>query len=180
MSLRLLALSAGAALLLSFQPASATNFFLHGVDFVGTVPGTGDAIFLDPTFETLGDLTPAGVGLAGITGSITIGTRTSLITGLETTWGSPDNIVYSSPAVFIDGIGVGFSTDALGNFIIAATTHSVELFSDSNGFPNTGIGVFPIPPSPPRGVPEPSVWAMMIAGFAAVGFAIRRRQPESA
>ncbi|WP_254605034.1 PEPxxWA-CTERM sorting domain-containing protein [Sphingomonas bacterium] len=28
-------------------------------------------------------------------------------------------------------------------------------------------------------VPEPVTWAMMIAGFAAIGFAMRQRRPET-
>lgn len=34
------------------------------------------------------------------------------------------------------------------------------------------------PPPPPPVVPEPATWAMMVLGFGAAGWAIRRRRPE--
>ena len=40
----------------------------------------------------------------------------------------------------------------------------------------TATGVVP----PPSGVPEPATWAMMMLGFGAMGFALRRRQKVSA
>ena len=34
----------------------------------------------------------------------------------------------------------------------------------------------PTPPPPPPGVPEPATWAMMLFGFGAVGYTLRRRR----
>jgi hypothetical protein len=42
---------------------------------------------------------------------------------------------------------------------------------------NYGLVSKPIPVNspPPPGVPEPATWAMMLLGFGAIGFALRRR-----
>ncbi|MBS0478382.1 MAG: PEPxxWA-CTERM sorting domain-containing protein [Proteobacteria bacterium] len=43
------------------------------------------------------------------------------------------------------------------------------------GFPTAGYWTASFPAVTP-GVPEPATWAMMIMGFGAIGFAIRRRR----
>jgi len=43
-----------------------------------------------------------------------------------------------------------------------------------------GITNIDLPPDPPTGVPEPTTWAMMIAGFGLVGARMRRRRMNMA
>ena len=63
-------------------------------------------------------------------------------------------------------IGVGF----------AGTAYSIDFGGTANqtGFDNITFGSVT-----PGGVPEPSTWAMMLLGFGAVGFAMRRRRTAS-
>ena len=42
------------------------------------------------------------------------------------------------------------------------------------GFPTAGFWTATFPAA--AGVPEPATWAMMLMGFGAMGFAIRRRR----
>lgn len=52
---------------------------------------------------------------------------------------------------------------------IAGQTRYFYVPATITGLPTTQ------PPEPPAAVPEPATWAMMLAGFAAVGAALRRR-----
>jgi hypothetical protein len=49
--------------------------------------------------------------------------------------------------------------------------------TDQNGVPTTLAGSVRITDNGFRGVPEPATWALLIAGFGAVGAAVRRRRP---
>jgi len=55
-----------------------------------------------------------------------------------------------------------------------ANTYGGDVIVDSTLFQNNGqiLGV-----NPALAVPEPSTWAMLLAGFAALGFAGYRRRP---
>jgi len=44
------------------------------------------------------------------------------------------------------------------------------------GWPNSGFWTASFPVS--AGVPEPATWAMMLLGFGAIGFAMRRRRKQ--
>ena len=46
----------------------------------------------------------------------------------------------------------------------------------NNGGSSTGLE---IPPPPPPSVPEPATWAMMLVGFGATGFAMRRTRRKT-
>ncbi len=54
--------------------------------------------------------------------------------------------------------------------VLNVTSFAPGTFTAQNGVTVTGAGF-----SPTAAVPEPGVWAMMIMGFGAVGFAMRRR-----
>lgn len=64
-----------------------------------------------------------------------------------------------------DPVGVSF----------AGTAKSVDFGGAANfiGFDNVTLGA-----AVPGGVPEPATWAMMLLGFGAIGFAVRRRRKQ--
>lgn len=63
-----------------------------------------------------------------------------------------------------------------GTFALAAGSHSITgtVIANAPGF-SGGSGFFRVN-SETAAVPEPATWAMMIFGFAGVGYAMRRRQ----
>jgi hypothetical protein len=96
----------------------------------------------------------------------------SAITGVSG-FGGADNLLFypNSPYVDYDGIGLdtadgnGYNLYYYGGYVVgtAGETQSYVSFS-----------VTPVP------VPEPSTWAMMILGFAGLGFAGYRRSRKAA
>ena len=66
-------------------------------------------------------------------------------------------LTYSSTPTFQQ---VGYTTSS-------ATADSNYFFTD---LPDSGAGSVTVTPATPGGVPEPSTWAMMLAGFAGLGF----------
>jgi hypothetical protein len=68
--------------------------------------------------------------------------------------------------------------------LIGTMTAPQTAFGSANGFDLDGIGLVhftapPPPPPPVPGVPEPSAWAMLLAGFGLTGARLRRRRPIS-
>lgn len=74
--------------------------------------------------------------------------------------------------------------DAPAGFFVVAKKSGILVPDDGGGFETSsvgGVGTFVVPaspvgPPPVPGVPEPSTWAMLMAGFGLVGAAVRRRQ----
>jgi hypothetical protein len=130
---------------------------------------------VDPKHSSFG----GGHKIDSITGtysaSIFDQTISGNLTGLTTTpcWpcAKADNILYlQSP--FVDKKGIGITTDGILSF---------EIFSDQKDPMHVAIfgillgddpGTFTISAA----VPEPSTWAMMILGFASLGFMAYRKK----
>ena len=73
---------------------------------------------------------------------------------------------------FVAGISVGNGSGASAAYHAFADNVTLSTTSGSTTFnfePNAAAGA----------VPEPSTWAMMLVGFGAVGFSMRRRKPSS-
>lgn len=113
--------------------------------------------------------------ITSITGSLTVGTSAPLtITGLNGYTGS-DNLYYTTGPSFLDGSGLGFTTTGGGqsSLFYSDVISSYRITTVAGGF---AAGAVTASSSAVAAVPEPAGWAMMIAGFAAVGVATRRRQ----
>jgi hypothetical protein len=123
------------------------------------------------TFDTAAPWSPTGIAITGFTGSI----DGNVITALSP-YAASDNMLYSDPPhISQGGISLVTSLDTY-NFENYFGTKLIKQSFDPNGFVNSGVEItFNI-----AAVPEPSTWAMMILGFAGVGFmAYRRRGPAS-
>jgi hypothetical protein len=121
-----------------------------------------------------GDLTTTGVGspftMVGITGSFD---------GISITGVAPDGTCCSSPAndnlIYIS-VGTPYlDLSGIGFYITGGT--AVNIYHDVPGYYEQasdggfgGPGIFTL-----TAVPEPSTWAMMLLGFAGLGFAGYRR-----
>lgn len=76
--------------------------------------------------------------------------------------------------------GVGYQSTAFYKFDAGNLLGGLDLI----GFNRAGLsnarlyytGKYTPPPPPPPPIPEPATWAMMLAGFGAVGYSMRRRQ----
>jgi len=68
----------------------------------------------------------------------------------------------------------GTSTISLDNLVVRYAS-----LTNLGGISGEGTPVGPPPPPPPPAVPEPATWAMMLIGFGAVGFQIRRRRAST-
>lgn len=118
----------------------------------------------------------SGLAITGISGTI----NGTAITGLFDI-GSPYYYLISGPT-FLDGNGVRFNTGAAQNIAffhqdgVAADTYRVNGNGTISAFgPATSTAA-----AVGGAVPEPASWLMMIAGFAAMGFATRRRSVKVA
>lgn len=75
-----------------------------------------------------------------------------------------------SPGTLATDIGPGQSSSLFTFSAPPASTYTIDLI-DANGDVMTVSG-----PALPPGVPEPTGWALMIAGFGLAGAALRRRR----
>jgi len=91
-----------------------------------------------------------------------------------------NNVLFSQANAFIEGTS-GHSTFSFGSGLSAQSlTIYIDLTglggnSDNIGIDNIRFGQSVVAPA----VPETSTWAMMIVGFGAVGFGMRRRRTAS-
>lgn len=178
--------TASAAIITPGSPAPGV-FVVTGNPFTGTSPVTATigntpqvggttaapVAFSDSFLFTIG---PVGGGLIG-TGSGSITTSSSVLfstTDLDLT------------SVIVNGVALTITRTA-GGLLEGAGTSNVNIFSGqlnnititgvSRGFGSYGGNLTFIPAA---AVPEPGTWAMMLVGFGAIGFSMRRRRRVTA
>lgn len=170
--------AAVAALLASTAPASAAVF---NWTYTGTITSGGAAVNSAGTITTT-DTTSTVAGRQAYTVTGITGTRNGVdITGLApafpTIFGGADNFLFVTGLPFTD-LGVSFSL-ANGTFAnlflddVSTGEYFATNLAGSTGRTNA-IGVFTYSAAN-AAVPEPATWAMMLLGFGAMGYAVRRR-----
>jgi hypothetical protein len=109
--------------------------------------------------------------ITGITGTF----NGSAITGLASVFGS-NNLFYVTGPSFLDGSGLGFTT-AAGTGVNLFFQDSASSFrvNTVNPFTTSFASANATVAQVSSAVPEPTTWAMMLVGFGAVGFAMRRK-----
>jgi hypothetical protein len=127
------------------------------IDYAAQVVGNGRGQQPPPAFLTIGWDT-----LGGNSGSFTFDPNDPVLRNL----------------MFTNSANTDFRLDATGADVLAHIylTSTLPIFEEKQN----DITVAPAPPPPPPGVPEPATWAMMIAGFGATGFALRRGKRRKA
>lgn len=165
-------------------------------DFIGFVVGfnpgelvgtTSDFLLID--WKQLNQTTaPAGLALSHVTGGLHDN---------DGAWGHNPSFGVTELARGATLGSTGWADFTTYSFDIAYTSTNIKVwvddvlqfdlngsFSDGRfGFYNysqaqvlyAGITNIDLPPDPPTGVPEPTTWAMMIAGFGLAGTSLRRR-----
>lgn len=161
----------------SFSTVGATNYGVItnsspsnlagtiGVARVGTFSGLIDAYQLGSPFATFGTL---GSQFATFTTGLGFGTTTSIVSVFGLPPGTPFFIL---PTGYISGTPLS-----------ATATYNNSSISSLGLIPGTYTALFngqtvTLQIAPGSGaVPEPSTWAMMLIGFGAVGFSVRRKR----
>lgn len=135
-----------------------TIFLTNGGGF------TGYEFSIDYAAQVVGKTTPAFLTIAydlvgGGTGSFTFNASDPVLKNLK----------------FTNSANVDFRLDATGTDVLSHIylTSTLPIFEEKQN------DIALAPPSPP-GVPEPTTWAMMLAGFGAAGFAMRRSRRRKA
>ena len=171
---KLLVSSVGAALL-AIGPAAGAAVTIDSSTMVDagpttvadvTVIGFTDANLSSPTFSESLVLTNTLAGLYSITlttSSPAVDFTSAILTGL----GGP----YSLVEIEDDGINEFWR---LANPVtLDPSTYTLTIIGNNSGAGSLG-GSITIRPA--VAVPEPATWAMMLIGFGAVGYSIRRRR----
>jgi PEP-CTERM motif len=163
------------------QPPTETGTATSTANSFSLAP-VGGALFsvsattISSTSSVTGTPTPSAAGSTTITGlSLTIAGQTFTFSGTP----SPNDVIFSEPGLaVILNQQIPDTTETAG-----ITTNAVAI--DFNNFalgPNQVTGAVDIGQSMASIaiVPEPATWAMMLAGFAGLGFASYRASRKSA
>jgi hypothetical protein len=163
-----------AALLLSAQPALAASFVWNPQS-----TDTGSANDFDTATQTFAPVSASALTFTGDgyyhshgfgTQSFEGFTISALIDGISTT-------IYSSPITsFTQLSSLGTINFAGGN--VSSITLSSKAYV-GNAFHDMAGDGFTLNGTVSRAVPEPSTWAMMLVGFGAIGFGMRRKQRQT-
>lgn len=162
---------ATALAIVAASPASAAQYlfdFSGSGIFGGTLNGNGQITTSDASFiNPLNGYTAQNI--TGITGTF----NGSAITGLAALFGA-NNLYYLTGPFFVDGNGLGFTTaaDVSANLFV---TNDTSYRVNTMGAGLLTGGVTAKSSAVAAAVPEPATWAMMLLGFGAVGFGMRRR-----
>jgi PEP-CTERM motif len=142
--------------------------------FTFSYTSSTSATFGFGTFTTGSSVSPALI--TGISGIEVYNGIADTITGLSS-YASADNLLFFPNAPFIDSRGISFSTVSSGDFNVynVADNRIVSSLNNPLGIPD-GLNQINFQVTAVAAVPEPSTWAMMILGFAGIGFMAYRRK----
>lgn len=128
-----------------------------------------NAVTSDPCeFEhTYNFLSPAGYELVSSTITSVQGSPTDLITNIDLDWVTLNGVTFN---LLLQGGQVEFGT-LLNQALNEGGWNSIVVHGTTGGN-GAYTGTLSFAP----GVPEPATWAMMLMGFGAVGFSMRRRR----
>ncbi len=167
---RLGLIGAAAIAVMASTPASAAVFDFN---FSGTGSFFGEALVGSGTITTNDVSQVSSLNgytfqtITGITGTY----NGSQITGLAPGTFGANNLFYLTGPFFVDGNGLGFRTatgQAVNLFVTQGTAYQVNAGGLSSGRVTASASAVT------AAVPEPATWAMMLMGFGAMGFALRR------
>jgi len=140
--------------------------------FVLLRPTAGDDIVLFTARTTEGGDTVPGFEMPPLAPGVTLNPGSTPIIAGAPTWSPVGSGCWATGCGYTDWIQMNYSFNTAGTY---ALVFGVTNWSDTNfqsGLAFDGLVI----DDTPIGVPEPASWAMMIAGFAAVGSALRRRK----
>lgn len=163
----------GSCFLIASVPASAAMYtfsFTPSQALFGT-PYSGSGTFTtSDTAMTVGGQT--AFTITGVSGIINNSAVTNPVGGAYGNY-------FTTGGYFLDGSGVNISL-ANGTTLNFFNQSSNNLYRINNTNSFVTFYVNASSSAAPAAVPEPASWAMMLAGFGAVGAAMRRRQQISA
>jgi hypothetical protein len=185
---KMIAAAALAASLALPQTANAAELVTNGGFETGSFSGWTQAGNTGATFVASSPVNSgnfaAALGPVGSTGSLTqilntvIGTNYTLSFALRTSNGTPNSF-----RAFFDGtevfnftniVGLPYTTYSFSNLTASSANSSLSFVfqQDPSYFYLDDVSVQGLTAA----VPEPGTWMLMLLGFGAIGFAMRRRQ----
>jgi len=183
---RILSVASAGALLLIASAAQASIFDLSfsGSDETGSVSGT---LQIDATLTA----TPGQYTLNSISGQVSdsaIAGGPFTLTGLLSLYAGADNLFFYPTQPYVSFGGISFTTVGGGDFNLGLggsgpfgyLFNASALNPSGNAQVNTLAGSTSLSEfTVTEAVPEPSTWAMMILGFAGIGYMTYRRRKQS-
>jgi hypothetical protein len=168
-------------------PASASTWLVNYVSDNGSPTTANLTLTVDDTANALGTY-----NVLGISGDV----DGDVVTGLATNPSSPNFATSSDGLFWFDNT---FQAPAPSvswyGLLFSSATHEYNLFSDSptqfelyksdyHSYVSSSVGTLSVTPNlavtfadhQTGGVPEPSSWALMLAGFGALGAALRAKR----
>jgi hypothetical protein len=175
-----LPVSASADAIPTTPPTTVAASGTYNFDFLASGPEVvnGTTVANPVSYAGSGTLTVGSGGLiTDITGTVNGFFIDALNTG-STAYGSPDNILYDgSVGALLDFSGFSFHANSGVNYSIGNTGNGSYGITDSvNNSAGYCCGVSPATFNVTAAVPEPATWAMMLVGFGAIGFNMRRKR----
>jgi hypothetical protein len=167
-------LAAASVLALVAVPASAAQFNFSftttSLPFGGT-PQNGSGIFItsDTAMTIEGRNAFAITGIAGQINGVPISGLTPFSTSLIPTY-----YYFTEGPTFLSGTGVNFNAGAFQNIkFYAPSANPGTYLIQGNGTIIANVTATSSPAA--SAVPEPASWGMMLLGFGAMGYGLRRR-----
>lgn len=171
---KLSALLVGACLSMAAGASNAAT--LHWI-YSAPSPSLGGANFTGSGTLTYTEIAGKDV-IQSVTGELNGNAVSLLAVGA---YHNNDNLIFPTSSSFLDGTGFGLG-DALGDQVsiwgfYAPGSTDVAPGNNYGQFSTLGFGVgqFNV-----AGVPEPTAWILMMAGFGGLGLALRRRTTNAA
>ena len=159
-------LGVGAAVFAVAAPAQAA----HTLTITGASGTFGNATVTPGSFtDVFNFMTPEGYNLASATiSSVMTGNdpATNIDFSSVTLNGTSFNIIQTGTVEFRDLLNKALTPGGNNVLSVAGTAGSSASYSGTLSFSSMAA------------VPEPATWAMMLLGFGAVGFSMRRRRPS--
>jgi hypothetical protein len=172
---RLGLIGAAAIAIMASTPAFAAEQFTFNFSTVTPLiggPGSGSG-----TITTSGTTIDSRGFTAQMITAITGTFNGSAITGFSSLTGA-NNLFYLTGPSFVDGSGLGFTT-AAGTSVNLFYQSSASSYRINTTGPFTSSFVSANAAAVTAAVPEPATWAMMLFGFGAIGFSVRRKRGVS-
>ncbi len=133
------------------------------------------SLVISGDFMTAGPATAAITGISGsVTSDGTNGIASGTITGLSS-YAAADNTLYAGLTISFGGVSFKAGGQDFNLYSWNGDNYALNSVIDSVGYPQNGVvGTLSI-----TAVPEPQTWALMLLGFAGLGFAGYRKAKSS-
>jgi len=161
-------------------PASAATFLSGAITFNGSAPTTAHSVagglatfqfVVDEPYAAGNPATPNVSGFSYVLNSVAVAGAPTSVNFFQSISGGMFDLVFGNGDVLqIYGFDIGSAGSVTpGNYYPPVDLTAVYVNGSADVLSGGYISATPV-------IPEPATWAMLLAGFGAVGVAMRRRQ----